>query len=75
MHGGIISPSVDMWAMGVMLYLLLTGCFLFDGEDECLRAARLRRRLSVIHRIETFDADALEFPSYLSAVTQVPVLS
>ncbi|KAK8830874.1 hypothetical protein WA577_003576 [Blastocystis sp. JDR] len=59
-HGGIISPSVDMWAMGVMLYLLLTGCFLFDGEDE----------LSVIHRIETFDADALEFPSYLSAVTQ-----
>lgn len=61
--------------MGVMLYLLLTGCFLFDGEDECLSAARLRRRLSVIHRIETFDADALEFPSYVSAVTQVPTLS
>ena len=37
--------------MGVMLYLLLTGCFLFDGEDEW------------------------EFPSYLSAVTQVPTLS
>lgn len=33
-HGTVISPSVDMWALGCTLYLLLTGSFLFDGEDE-----------------------------------------
>ena len=59
--------------MGCMLYLLLTGCFLFDGEDEWALAKELRRRLSVIRRIESFDANALEFPPYLSAVTQVRV--
>lgn len=33
-QGETITDAVDIWAIGCILYLLFTGCFLFEGEDE-----------------------------------------
>ncbi|KAK8804735.1 hypothetical protein WA171_006702 [Blastocystis sp. BT1] len=55
LHGGVITSAVDIWSIGCILYLLYTGCFLFEGEDE----------LNVIDSIEHFCVDMLEFPDYI----------
>lgn len=31
---GTITEAVDIWSIGCILYLMFTGCFLFEGEDE-----------------------------------------
>ena len=33
-HCETITDAVDIWAIGCILYLMFTGCFLFEGEDE-----------------------------------------
>ena len=65
LHGGVITAAVDIWSIGCILYLLYTGCFLFEGEDEYMLQIGIKFRLNVIDSIEHFCVDMLEFPDYI----------
>lgn len=57
LQGGNVTAAVDIWSIGCITYLLYTGCFLFEGENE----------LNVIDSIEHFCVDMLDFPDYIPA--------
>ena len=50
-----------------MFYLLFTGCFIFEGENEYFSLVFLlfSSRLNVIESIDHFCVDLLEFPDYI----------
>jgi serine/threonine-protein kinase SRK2 len=33
-HNNYSDPALDIWAIGIMLYLMLYGVFPFDGRSE-----------------------------------------
>lgn len=59
-QGDPLSAAVDMWSIGCIMYLLFTGCFIFEGEDEP----------NVVDSIKHFCVDMLEFPDYVPEVAR-----
>ena len=65
--GGRVSPAVDMWCVGVTLFILLTGVSPFEGEDVGETVANI---LNCNYQagdelFEGYSSDALDFISSL----------
>lgn len=42
-RGRSYGPAVDMWSAGVILFILLSGCYPFDAEDATAIMSNIKR--------------------------------
>ena len=70
-----VSPASDMWSVGVLTYVLLSGCFPFSSATETLsrKEAGLVIQEVLTGRAERFYADAMRAASEGLAASRAPV--
>lgn len=61
LKGGAYSESVDLWSLGAVVYGMLTGNGLFDGEDEELYRANVANDIRWSSRFSALPLDTQTF--------------
>lgn len=49
---GYCTETADVWAAGVMLYIMLTGTYPFDSSEDRPASDRVQKMISKIHRVD-----------------------
>ena len=65
LDGGLASPASDLWALGCIVYQLLTGSVLFAEENECGWRRGATRSYLIFEKISAFAPESMEFPAFV----------
>ncbi len=67
-RGRTYGPAVDMWSCGVILFILLSGCYPFDAEDAASIMSNIKRAKYQFPEPEWVSKEALDLMAKLMVV-------